>query len=155
MVTLFVIRGQARRNVIFLRSPFNERYTFLRMSAVQRTHTLSVLETVLRLQGFFRQRLLPLRISPMQAAILLHLDRHPACTLTDLASALCLHPVSMGANVLVVVRRGWASKTRTSENHRIVQLGLTATGKTLVKRVKQSIRSAKVKTPSLRWRKAA
>lgn len=125
------------------------------MGVAQRHRKLSVLETVLRLQGFFRQRLLPLRISPMQAAILLHLDRNPDCTLVDLAAALYLHPVSMGANILVVVRRGWASKTRTNENHRIVQLGLTATGKTLAKRVKQSIRSAKAKPPSPGWRKAA
>lgn len=125
------------------------------MSVVQRHRKPSVLEAALRLQGFFRRRLLPLRISPMQAAILLHLDRHPRCTLVDLASALYLNPVSMGVNVLVVIRRGWASKTRTSENHRIVQLELMAAGKVLVKRVKQSIRSAKVPLPSREWRKAA
>lgn len=90
----------------------------------------------------------------MQAAILLHLDRHPVCQLVDLASVFYLQPESMGANVSVVLRRGWGRKTRTNENRRIVQLGLTATGKALVKRVKQTLRSAKMTPPSLGWRKA-
>ena len=91
----------------------------------------------------------------MQAAILLHLDRHPDCQLVDLASALCLQPVSMGANVLVMLQRGLVHKRRISENRRVVQLGLTAAGKALAKRVKQTLRSAKVKTPSLGLHRAA
>ena len=142
-------------NVIFLRPPPICHYTCPRMGAPHRNRRPSVLGAVLRLQGFFRQRLLTLRVSPMQAAILLHMDRNPDCTLIDLASALCLHPVSMGANVLVVVRRGWAYKQRTNENRRIVELGLTPAGKVLVKRIKQTIRSAGIKPPSWRWPSAA
>ncbi len=142
------------RNRFFLGTPPAQDYTDSCMATSQRSNKLSILETVLRLQGFFRQRLLPLRLSPMQAAILLHLDRHPVCQLVDLASAFYLQPESMGANVSVVLRRGWGRKTRTNENRRIVQLGLTATGKALVKRVKQTLRSAKMTPPSLGWRKA-
>lgn len=155
MVTAFAIPGQDNWNVIFLRFPLLDRYTLLPMAGAQRNRKLSILENVLRLQGFFRQRLLALRVSPMQAAILLHLDRNPECSLIHLASALCLNPVSMGANVLVVVRRGWASKTRPNENHRIVQLELTTTGKALVKRVKQTIRSTGLKPLSWRRHRAA
>lgn len=125
------------------------------MGATQRNQKPSVLETVLYLQGYFRQRLLPLRISPMQAAILLHLEQRPDCHLVELASTFYLHPESMGANVSVVLRRGWALKARTNENRRIVQLNLTAQGKALLKRVKQTLRSAKVKSPSPRLRPAA
>ena len=142
-------------NVFFLGAISARRYTLSYMAATHRAQHRSVLETILYLQGYFRQRLLPLRISPMQAAILFHLERHPNCHLVELASAFYLQPESMGANVSVVLRRGWAYKTRTNENRRIVQLTLTASGKSLLRRVKQTLRSAKVKSPSLKLRTAA
>lgn len=142
-------------NVFFLGTPLTRRYTVPHMGTTLRNQKPSVLETVLYLQGYFRQQLLPLRVSPMQAAILLHLEQHPDCHLVDLASAFYLEPESMGANVSVVLRRGWALKRRTNENRRIVQISLTASGKSHLKRVKQTLRSAKVKSPSLRLHTAA
>jgi len=142
-------------NIFFLGALLARRYTVSGMGTTQRNQKPSVLETVLYLQGYFRQQLLPIRISPMQAAILLHLEQHPDCHLVELASAFHLQPESMGANVSVVLRRGWAHKIRTNENRRIVQLSLTANGKTLLKRVKQTLRSARVKSPSLKLRPAA
>lgn len=147
--------GHTAPNVFFLGVPLTRRYTVIHMGTTQRSHKPSILETILYLQGYFRQRLLPLRLSPMQAAILLYLEHHPDCQLIDLASSFCVQPESMGANVSVLLRRGWAHKARTNENRRIVQLRLTASGKTLLKRVKQTLRSTNVKSPSLNWRKAA
>lgn len=47
---------------------------------------LTLLELVLRLEGEFRRSLEPIRVTPLQAGVILYLHRHPDAKLTDAAS---------------------------------------------------------------------
>src|SRR4029077_10537299 len=56
---------------------------------------LILLERVLQLQGDFRRRLEPIRVTPLQAAMLLFLSRHEKAKLTDAAATLCVRPPTL------------------------------------------------------------
>ena len=49
---------------------------------------LTLLELVLQLHGEFRRRLEPIRVTPLQARVLLYLHLHRDAKLTDAATAL-------------------------------------------------------------------
>ena len=99
----------------------------------------STLETVLRLQGLFRHRLQPLGVSPLQASMLLYLDRHPQCEVIEIASALCLQNLSAVKTVQLIQRNGWIRKPQINANRRIVKLQLTAKGIALARKIKENI----------------
>lgn len=99
----------------------------------------STLETVLRLQGLFRHRLQPLGVSPLQASMLLYLDRHPHCEVIEIASALCLQNLSAVKTVQLIQRNGWIRKPQINANRRIVKLQLTAKGGALARKIKENI----------------
>lgn len=100
---------------------------------------LSTLETVLRLQGLFRQRLRPLGLSPLQASMLLYLDRHPQCEVFEIASAFCIPNLPAVETVQLFQRNGWIRKPRVHAKRKIVKLQLTAQGTTLAQQVKENI----------------
>jgi DNA-binding MarR family transcriptional regulator len=100
---------------------------------------VSTLETVLRLQGLFRHRLQPLGVSPLQASMLLYLDRHPQCEVIEIASALCLQNLSAVKTVQLIQRNGWIRKPQINANRRIVKLQLTAKGRALARKIKENI----------------
>ena len=50
------------------------------------TEKLSLLELVLRVQGEFRRSLEPIRVTPLQAGVMLFLPRHADAKLTDAAA---------------------------------------------------------------------
>jgi DNA-binding MarR family transcriptional regulator len=49
---------------------------------------LTLLELVLRLEGEFRRSLEPIRVTPLQAGVLLYLYRHADPGVTDAAASL-------------------------------------------------------------------
>ncbi len=100
---------------------------------------LSTLETVLRLHGLFRHRLEVLGVSPVQAGIVLYLDRRPQCEWLEIASALCIENPSMTETIRLIQRKGWLRKTRTLENRRTVLLRLTVKGKAMAQKIKENI----------------
>ena len=100
---------------------------------------LSTLETVLRLQGLFRHRLQPLGLSPLQASMLVYLDRHPECEVFEIASTLCIPNLSAVETVQHIQRNGWICKPRLNGNRKIVKLQLTAKGTALARKVKGNI----------------
>ena len=53
---------------------------------------LTLLELVLRLEGEFRRSLEPIRVTPLQAGVVLFLQRHAEARLTDAAAALRVPP---------------------------------------------------------------
>lgn len=110
-------------------------------SSRQKNSKLSVLEIVLHLQGLLRQRLQPLHVSPMQAGILLYLDRHPRCKLIEVASTLRIQQPSMVETIQLVQRKGWVHKARTTQNRRIVKLRLTTQGNALAQEIKETLRN--------------
>ena len=99
----------------------------------------SSLETVLRLQGFFRHRLQPLGVSPIQASMLLYLDRHPQCQVSELASALCIQNLSAVKTVQLLQRNGWIRKPQVKAKRKIVKLQLTEKGTALARKIKENI----------------
>jgi len=116
----------------------NFRYTdFVKL--LKRHGKLSSVETVLRLHGLFRHRLHPLGLSPLQASMLLYLDRHPQCEVREIASALCIAKVSAIETVQRLQRNGWIGKPRVNANRKTVRLQLTAHGTALAQNVKENI----------------
>ena len=103
------------------------------------TSSLSTLETVLRLQGFFRHRLQPLGVSPIQASMVLYLDRHPQCQVIEIASALCIRNLSTVKTVQLLQRNGWIRKPQVNANRKIVRLQLTEKGTTLAQKIKENL----------------
>jgi DNA-binding MarR family transcriptional regulator len=94
---------------------------------------------VLRLQGLFRHRLQPLGLSPLQASIVLYLDRHPLRGVLEIASALCIPTVSAVETVQTMQKNGWIRKPRVQAKRKIVTLRLTAHGTALAQKVTENI----------------
>ncbi|MBX3303798.1 MAG: hypothetical protein KF693_16415 [Nitrospira sp.] len=110
------------------------------MKSFQRDHgTLSTLETVLRLHGLFRHRLHPLGLSPLQASMILYLDRRPHCEMFEIASALCISNLSAVETVQRLQRHGWIRKPRVNAKRTLVKLQLTEPGRALAQQVKENI----------------
>jgi DNA-binding MarR family transcriptional regulator len=99
----------------------------------------STLETILRLQGLFRHRLQLLRVSPLQASMLLYLDRHPHCTMNEIASALCIENLSAVEPVQLLQRKGWIRKPQVKASRKIVRLQLTKKGTAMAQKIKENI----------------
>ncbi len=55
---------------------------------------LTLLELALQLHSEFRRSLEPIRVTPLQAGMLLFLHRHPEARLTEAAAALRVPPDS-------------------------------------------------------------
>ena len=110
------------------------------VSSIKKTHgQLSTLETVLRLQGLFHHRLQPLGLSPIQASMLVYLDRHPECEVFEIASALCIPNLSAIETVQCIQRNGGIRKPRVNVSKKIIKLQLTAKGTALARKVKENI----------------
>ena len=109
------------------------------MKSLKRHGKLSSLETVLRLHGLFRHRLHPLGLSPLQASMLLYLDRHTQCEVSEIASALCIPKVSAIETVQRIQCNGWIGKPQVNGNRKTVKLQLTVHGTALVQKVKENI----------------
>lgn len=59
----------------------------------------TLVETVLRLSGDFRNALRPLGLTLLQAAILLHVSRNSHCWVSSLANALSLKPPTLTPHI--------------------------------------------------------
>ena len=97
---------------------------------------LTLLELVLRVQGEFRRSLEPIRVTPLQAGVILYLQRHMDAILTDAADALCLRLPTLSAVVKVLVRKRWVTKQRALHDDRALCLRLNRRGKALAQRIK-------------------
>lgn len=100
----------------------------------------TLLELVLRLHGDFRRSLEPLRVTPLQAGLLLFLRRHMEARVTDAATALCLRVATLSEVVGDLVRKRWVSKRRSVTDARVVFLALNRQGKTLARHIEQRVR---------------
>ena len=77
---------------------------------------LTLLELVLRVHGEFRRNLEPIRVTPLQAGMLLYLQRHRDAKLTDAAAALCLRLPTLSDVVKDLVRKRWITKRYSVED---------------------------------------
>ncbi|MGQ0557463.1 MAG: hypothetical protein ACT4PN_16130 [Nitrospiraceae bacterium] len=80
-----------------------------------------------------------LGVSPIQAGMLLYLDRHPQCQVIEIASALCIQNLSAVKTVQLIQRNGWIRKPQVNANRKIVKLQLTEKGTALAQKIKENI----------------
>jgi DNA-binding MarR family transcriptional regulator len=83
---------------------------------------LTLLELVLRLEGDFRRRLETIRVTPLQAGVLLFVQRHMDARVTDAAAALGVRLPTLSAVVKELVRKRWVTKRRSVKDDRDVCL---------------------------------
>ena len=74
---------------------------------------LTLLEVVLRVEGEFRRSLEPIRVTPLQAGVLLYLQRHMDARVTDAATALRVRVPTLSGVVKDLVRKRWVTKRRS------------------------------------------
>ena len=101
---------------------------------------LTILELVLQLHGEFRRSLEPIRVTPLQAGVLLFLRRHAEATVTDTATALRLRPPTLSEVVNDLVRKRWVTKRRSVTDTRVVHLSLSRRGNALALQINQRVR---------------
>jgi len=101
---------------------------------------LTILELVLQLHGELRRSLEPIRVTPLQAGVLLFLRRHAEARVTDTATALRLRPPTLSEVVNDLVRKRWITKRRSVTDTRVVHLRLSRRGNTLALQINQRVR---------------
>ena len=100
----------------------------------------TLLEVVLQLNGELRKTLEPIRVTPLQAGVLLVLSRHAATNLTDAAATLRVSSPTMSEVVKDLVRKRWVTKRRSVTEYRAVQLELSRQGHTLARHIEERVR---------------
>ena len=113
---------------------------------------LTLLELVLQLHGDFRRSLEPIRVTPLQAGVILFLRRHTDAKLTDAAASLGVRLPTLSEVVKDLVRKRWVTKRRSVEDRRAVCLSLSRRGEALARRIKDRVRDVR---SDLRPRKEA
>ena len=100
---------------------------------------LTTLERVLQLHGQFRRGLEPLRVTPLQAGVLLFLRRHPEAKVTDTADALVVRVPTVSDVVKDLVRKRWVTKRYSVEDRRVVCMQLSRRGHALALQIEQRV----------------
>ena len=91
------------------------------------------LEVVLRLHGDFRRRLEPIRVTPLQAGLMLYLHRCADARVTEAAKALRVKPPTLSDVIQDLIRKRWVTKRRSVEDGRVFRLRLS-------RRIQQHVR---------------
>jgi DNA-binding MarR family transcriptional regulator len=110
----------------------------------------TLLELVLRLEGEFRRSLEPIRVTPLQAGVLLFLRRHADAKLTDAAAALGVRLPTVSAVVKDLLRKRWVSKRRSVTDSRAVCLSLSRQGQALAQRIEEQVRDVRSDLTSIK-----
>lgn len=103
----------------------------------------SLLEGVLRLHGTFRERLTPLRVTPLQAGVILFLQGHTKARMTEAAAALRVKIPTLTEVMKDLVRKRWVTRRYTAQDRRAVCLQLSRKGETLARRIRDSVRDVR------------
>jgi DNA-binding MarR family transcriptional regulator len=100
----------------------------------------TLLEVVLQVHSELRKTLDPLRVTPLQAGVLLVLSRHSETNLGDAAARLRVRSATLSEVVNDLVRKRWVTKHRSVTDTRAVCLSLSRKGKALAPRIEQRVR---------------
>lgn len=112
----------------------------IKEQAVKNGHAdVTTLELVLQWHGAFRRSLGPIRVTPLQAAMLLFVSRHAEAKLKDAANALCVRPPTLNDVVKDLVRKRWVTKRRSAVDTRVVHLQLSRRGEALTHQIEQRV----------------
>ena len=104
---------------------------------------LTLLEQVLRLEGEFRRSLEPIRVTPLQAGVILYLQRHMDAKLTDAAASLGVRLPTLSGVLKDLVRKRWVTRRRSVTDRRAVHVRLSRRGKALAEKIEQQVRQVK------------
>lgn len=100
----------------------------------------TLLEVVLLVYGELRSTLDPIRVTPLQAGVLLFLSRHAETNLTDAAATLSVRQPRLREVVNELVRERWVTKRRSVTDSREMHLYLSWQGHTLARHIEQRVR---------------
>ena len=100
----------------------------------------TVLEVALRVQSDFRQHLAPLRVTPLQAGVILYLYRQREAQMTETAIGVGVAGPTLSVAVRTLLRKRWVTSHRTPDDRRAVCMRLTQRGEVLARRIKERIR---------------
>jgi DNA-binding MarR family transcriptional regulator len=101
---------------------------------------LTILELVLQLHGDFRRRLEPIRVTPLQAGVILFLRRHADARVTDTATALRVRLPTLSEVLNDLLRKRWVTRRRSVTDTRVVHLRLSRRGNALALQINQRVR---------------
>jgi DNA-binding MarR family transcriptional regulator len=104
---------------------------------------LTLLELALRIQGDFRRCLEPIRVTPLQAGMILYLQRHMEAKLTDAAASLGVRVPTLSVVVDALVGKRWVARRHSVEDRRAVCLSLTRRGEALAQKIEERVREVK------------
>jgi DNA-binding MarR family transcriptional regulator len=104
---------------------------------------LTLLELVLQLHSEFRKSLEPIRVTPLQAGVLLFLRRHTEANMTDAAAALGVRLPTLSKMVKDLVRKRWVTKRRSVTDTRVVHLLLSRSGLVITRKIKDHVRQVR------------
>lgn len=100
---------------------------------------LTLLELVLQLHGEFRRTLEPIRVTPLQAGVLLFLRRHAEARVTDAAAALGVRLPTLSVVVKDLLRKRWVIKRYSVEDRRAVDLRLSRQGLVITRKIENQV----------------
>ncbi len=101
------------------------------------------LELVLHMHGAFRRSLEPIRVTPLQAGVLLFLRRREKPTVEDAAVAFLVRSSTMSVVVTDLAHKGWVIKQRAQQDGRALCLRLSQQGERLAGMIMDHIRDVK------------
>ena len=101
---------------------------------------LTLLELVLQLHGDFRRSLEPIRVTTLQAGVILFLRRHTDAKLTDAAASLGVRLPTLSEVVKDLVRKRWVTKRRSATDTRAVCLSLSRRGQVITRKIENQVR---------------
>ena len=110
--------------------------------------TVTLLETVLQLNGTFRRQLEPLGITPLQAGVLLYVHRHPATKITETAEAVAVRGATLSPMIKTLGREGLLTGRRPPHDDRSVYLTLTPHGEALARKILVRLRGIRIEVPT-------
>ena len=105
---------------------------------IQQEEILTVLQGMLHLSDDFHSRLGSLRVTPLEAGMMMYLNRHPGRTISDVANRLGTHELTLDTRVQDLVRKGFIRK-RSDRQYESAILTLTSEGKVIVPAIAKHI----------------
>ena len=106
------------------------------MSGVEHTgqDERTLLEVVLRVYGDFRRRLAPIRVTPLQAGVILYLHRHRDAKVTEAAAALGVRVPTLSVVIRDLVRKRRVIRRRALHDDRALSLRLSRQGEVVAQK---------------------
>ena len=90
---------------------------------------------MLLLHGDFQRQLEPFRVTPLQAGVLVYLQRHRGAMMKEAAAAVNVTSPTLTVVIDRLVRKRWVISHRASHDDRAVLLRLTSQGQRLVRKI--------------------